>query len=553
MKPFWRALLLAVLIGVGLRLALVIASGWRLDYDEGMIALLGRRVLAGEWRAFVPAQPTLGAIEAYLLAPLFALFGANVVTFRALSLLLNAAYIASTGLLGRAAYGSRAGALAALLATCAPPYMLFTGMKTWGATIETLILGNLLLLCVGSALRGGDHARRWGWCAALIAGVMFWIAWLGFYYFVPALLIVLGSGVKRVIAARHPPRVRAMSFKFGIQALFLFSLGSLPFWLHNAAHGFESFATLGGAGGASAETRAAVIAHMIGDLLPRLVTGDPAWGLVSSLAQILIISLYAAGLLALLIGGLLRGAGQTSRALLAVFVVCLPAIYLFSGYGANALNPWGIDATGRYVLMLHSALPIGVAALTILPISRVGRKGGSETHPGIPRTIDVRQGFFAAAVMGFALLLCLNLSGGLRADAQRGFDSPYYDRLPQTLDPLIAYLDANGFTHVWIDTGIAHLLLFHTGERILAADYYDAQIAGGLPRFPEVLATVEAADFAVYVVPILPGQTDFPLRRAFDAAGIAYRIDYPTPTLAVFVPDRRVHPSEVAAGLGYQY
>lgn len=538
MKPFWRALLLAILIGVGLRLALVIASGWRLDYDEGMIALLGRRVLAGEWRAFVPAQPTLGTVEAYLLAPLFALFGANVVTFRALSLLLNAAYIASTGLLGRAAYGSKAGALTALLAACAPPYMLFTGMKTWGATIETLILGNLLLLCVGYALRGGRHARRWGWCAALIAGVMFWIAWLGFYYFVPALMVLFASGARHIRAAEHPTVRR--SLLFGIQVAACFLLGSLPFWLHNAAHGFETFTTVGGAGGASAETRAAVIAHLIHDLLPRLVTGDPAWGMVSSPAQALIVTLYAAGLLALLIGAARRGTGQTARALLALFVACLPPIYLFSGYGANALNPWGIDATGRYVLMLHSALPIGVAALLAVPFPTVSQ----------PTFHRVRLGVFAG---GMALLLCLNLSGGLRANAQRGFDSPYYDRLPQTLDPLIAYLHTNGFTHVWTDTGIAHLLMFQTGERILAADYYDAQIAGGLLRFPEVLAAVEAADFAVYALPILAGQTDFPLRHAFDAASVAYRLDYPTPTLAVFVPDRRVHPSEVAAGLGYQH
>src|SRR5690606_18631606 len=75
--PFSIWMLIAVVIGILIRLALIIPSGWRMDYDEAMVGLLGLRVLRGEFMAFIPAQATLGAIEPYLLAPLFGLLGAT--------------------------------------------------------------------------------------------------------------------------------------------------------------------------------------------------------------------------------------------------------------------------------------------------------------------------------------------------------------------------------------------------------------------------------------------------------------------------------------------
>src|SRR5690606_17574012 len=175
----------------------IIPSGWRMDYDEAMVGLLGLRVLRGEFMTFIPAQATLGAIEPYLLAPLFGLFDATPVMVRILSLLLSAAYIVTVGLLARAAFDEQVGIIAAVLAAIAPSYMLVTGMKIWGSTIETLVLGNVLLLVTYTALNAQanpNRAYRIPLQMGLIGGVMFWIAWLGFYYFVPVGVMLLWRG-----------------------------------------------------------------------------------------------------------------------------------------------------------------------------------------------------------------------------------------------------------------------------------------------------------------------------------------------------------------------
>jgi hypothetical protein len=58
---------------------------------------------------------------------------------------------------------------------------------------------------------------------------------------------------------------------------------------------------------------------------------------------------------------------------------------------------------------------------------------------------------------------------------------------------------------------------------------------------------------AAFVVPVRADQTNPPLQQALDAAGMTYTAIRVTPTLLLFIPDRRVDPSTVAQGLGYQY
>lgn len=524
---FSAQLAFIVLFGIGLRLYLAVSSGWRIDYDEAMVGLLGMRVLRGEFMAFIPAQATLGAVEPYLLAPLFVLFGATTASVRILSLLLSAACILTTGLLARTAFDEPAGIVAALLAAVAPPYMLVTGMKVWGGTIETIVLGNGLLLAAHYVMHSDvprGRVRLWLFIAGLIAGLMFWIAWLGFYYFVPVGLLLVWRGR------------RALSEGWWV-ALMGFVIGSAPFWIYNLTHEWATFTQIFGATDYTPADMGAIIHHLRADLVPRLVTGDAKWGSGGRGWQVLPVMIYYAGLLALL-GSLKfwpRASGRSLRWMLALFVLVLPLMYLFSGYGQTALNPWGLDATGRYVLMLHTALPVGVAALAV-SLWRAPQRVG--------KIIGVA---LTAAVIG------ANGLGLLRTDPARAFDSPYYDRLPANLQPLIDYLNSQGVRHVWLDNGIGHVLMFQTQERILAADYYDTFLTDGFLRFPDVLEAVEQAGRTAFVVPVYPDQQAPPIERALDSAGIGYTAADVLPTLRVYLPDEHLDPAVIAAGLGYQY
>ena len=134
----------------------------------------------------------------------------------------------------------------------------------------------------------------------------------------------------------------------------------------------------------------------------------------------------------------------------------------------------------------------------------------------------------------------------------RGWTSPYYTRQPATLDPLIEYLDAQGIRHVWTDVGIAHVLMFETQERILAADWYDIYGAKGIVRFPEVPLAIAAGDRVAFVEVILPGQTDTPFEQAFESLGMPFITARPSPDVLVIIPEQPVDPALLGDGIGYQ-
>ncbi|MCC7451699.1 MAG: hypothetical protein IT324_30100 [Anaerolineae bacterium] len=540
---YWLTFGLIVAIGMIVRWLVLRGANWRIEYDEGMIGLQAVRILRGELSVFLPGQPYLGNLESYLLAGCFALFGANNPTLKLVPLVFSGAYIGTTGLVAREAFGRRIGLLAALLAAFAPVYPLALGLKAWGAYIETLALGNLLLWITTRILTSPPPSMRGGWphpltpslrsgegelggydspingrgngrrdwlVLALLVGVAFWLSWLCAFYVIPIALIILLRRDMRLSALRNLP-LMAIAFL----------IGSLPFWLYNVQHPLATFTfLLGGDKGSSLGNAPRILRHFALDLAPRLVSGDPAWHILDQPAVLVVLAIYAAGL-----GILVITRKRRDGWLLTAFVLCFLPIYIFSGFGNNALIIPGLDATGRYVLMLHSVLPIGVALLA-----------------------RYRWGLVAIVVV-----LALNLVGVTRIDPTPVFASPYYRNQPATLQPLIDLLDQRGIRHIWTDVGIAQVLMFETHERILAADYYDTYYAHGLVRFPDVVDAVAKADRVAFVELIQPGQTDTPIDRAFTAAGIAYERLTPTPQLLVIIPRARVDPAQVLAGLGFQF
>ncbi len=520
-------IILCALAGLALRLVLLVRAGWRYDYDEGMVGLQALSILRGERPVFHPGQPYLAALESYLIAPWLAAFGASAVTLKLVPWLLSGLYVATTGWLGWRAFDQRVGALSALLAALAPAYLLITGTKAWGATAETLVLGNLAL--IGTSYVVDERHRlsirmRALALSGFIGGVAFWVSWLIVFYAVPIAAVLIWRG-------------RAALRRAWWAAIFAFALGSTPLWAYNLGHDWATFRYLLRSQGDTWGNLPAVLDHLTYDLAPRLVSGDPRWHILSWEAIWWLQIVYEGGLIGLALWawrGPWPAARRATRVLLAAFALALPSIYALSGYGNHALNEFGFDATGRYVLMLHSVLPIGAAALAVW----LARSGASAKLAG-------------AAVL--TSIISLNLLGALRADPVTSFASPYYTRQPETLGPLTALLDEEGIRHVWTDVGIAHVLMFETRERILAADWYDIYGARGLVRFPEVPQRILEAERVAFVEVVLPGQEATRFEQAFRAAGIAYRRARVAPDLLVIIPDERIDPALVGDGLGYQF
>lgn len=514
---------LAVFAGLGVRLLLLIAADWRYDYDEGMVGLQVLRIQHGSYPVFHPGQPYLGALESYLIAPLFAMGGANAVTLKLIPWLLSGGYIASVGWLGWRAFDQRAAVLSALMAACAPAYLLVVGMKTWGATAETLLLGNLALIAASYTLDRSlpvgvrQHALI---LLGVISGVAFWVSWLIVFFVIPVGIALLVWG--RVV-------VRRTWWQVGLA----FFAGSAPFWGYNLTHDLATFRYLLRDQGDTWRNMWPVLDHLNYDLSPRLVSGDPAWHILSWPAIWWLQIVYEGGLV-VLIGYGVRDHDHPTRIMLALFALCLPVIYVLSGYGNHALNQHGFDATGRYVLVIHAVLPIGAAALSI----------------GMARWRTWLR-FPAAAVV--TSVVALNLLGAARMNPRQAFVSPYYTRQPATLDPLIVFLDEQQIRHVWTDVGVAHVLMFATEERILAADWYDLYGAKGILRFPEVPQAIAAADRVAFVEVIFPGQTNTPFELAFQASGVPHTVYRVAPDLLVIIPLAPIDPATLGNGLGYQF
>jgi hypothetical protein len=529
LEPSRRTYLLTITglaaAGLGLRLLVLVHAGWRYDYDEGMVGLQVLRILRGARPVFHPGQPYLAALESYLIAPLFAVFGANAVTLKVVPWLLSGVYVGTTGWLGERAFDRQVGALGALLAACAPTYLLVVGTKTWGATAEMLVLGNLTLISASYALDDAQPEpiqNRAVILLGLIGGLAFWVSWLIAFYAVPILLVFAWRG-RRILGRRW----------WAVTVAFL--AGSAPLWVYNLRHDFATFHYLFSDQGK--RDFWAVLDHLNYDLAPRLVSGDPKWRLLSWPAIWWLQIVYEGGLVGLVIWtgrGPWTQSRRPARVMLALFAACLPVIYLASGYSSHALNEFGFDATGRYVLMIHSVLPVGAAALAV----------------GLARW---RRWLRVPAAALLTSVITLNLLGVARIDPVRVFVSPYYTRQPATLEPLIDFLDQQGIRHVWTDVGVAHVLMFETQERILAADWYDIYGAKGLVRFPEVPEKINQAGRVAFVEVILPGQENTPFERAFRASGVPHITARVSPDLLVIIPLQPVDPAVLGDGLGYQF
>src|SRR4029450_12882862 len=94
MKP-GGGLLAFVAVGALVRMALLRApSIW---FDEANTGLMGLAVLRGDFPVYFFSQPFMGALDAYLTAPLYLTFGVSVRTLKTLPLVL---VLAGRGLAG---------------------------------------------------------------------------------------------------------------------------------------------------------------------------------------------------------------------------------------------------------------------------------------------------------------------------------------------------------------------------------------------------------------------------------------------------------------------
>jgi hypothetical protein len=513
------AVLAAFAFALALRLSLLVRANWLLEGDDALSALMALGVLDGERPIMLKNQTYAAAWEPYAMALSYAAFGISRFSAKLPALLGSLALIGTTWVLANAVAGRVAAWFAAALMAVPPVYVLVLSLKPWAPYTEVMLFGSLCLTCAIQLAwpRPCQRDRAWALGCGLAGGLALWMHPLAVWYLAAAALALLA----RVRGARWLPILGC--------GLLAFAVGALPIWVYNLETGGATLHfVLNGTQGQSADRLAVLSAWWTADL-PRGAGLWHPWG-----ASPWSLGVVMAAFLVGAIGWAVLGrCGLRFRPLDAVlaFLVLIPLVYVASGFGGPALNPYGFDATGRYTPPIWSGLAIvGGAALAAL--WRVRR-------------------LLSLALA--ALPLAVNLGGLAMVDPVAAFESPYWDRLPTDNAPLLATLRDEQVEYVWMNHWAGQPAMFDArvaGRRLVAYDWYDVQ-AGGIDRFPEYLAQVEPAARPAFVLVTDEAQPE--LEHALRLMSVTFVERRVAPYVVVIPISRRVHPSEVTGALDYRY
>jgi 4-amino-4-deoxy-L-arabinose transferase-like glycosyltransferase len=133
-------------LGIGLRVWMLLAPQGALDSDEAVVGLMARGILHGRFPVFFPGQGYGGSQEAFLTAPLIALFGLHVWTIRVVTIALWAASAVLVWRIGLRLLDERRAMIAAVLFWIWPAYFNWKSTRAHGFYGSELFLALVVLL-----------------------------------------------------------------------------------------------------------------------------------------------------------------------------------------------------------------------------------------------------------------------------------------------------------------------------------------------------------------------------------------------------------------------
>jgi hypothetical protein len=517
-----------LLTGVILRVWTMARANWMLDGDEATFGLMALHILQGDRPIFLNGQPYIGAFQSYLGAAVFTIFGVSRIAFKSITLFEFVAFALSLYLLARKCAGRRVALLAVLLAAIPPVYLLSVTARVWGALLDTMTLGNLILvLAIGEAYATSPPRQPWlrFFTMDLLGGFGFWLHGMALIYLgTAAILLFLGN--KHVVLQ---PRLLAAAVGFLI--------GAAPVLAYDLDHDYTTFHYLIGVGRAdSGHQYLAVDYHFLRIDVPMVSGIAMPWLNTSLWLQVPVLLIVGGAILSLVIRRRQGILGWTRVSLrhgrpvdaLLLFDGLLSVAFVFSAFGQMAVEFPHTDTTGRYAAPLASVLPIILAV-------------------GLSR-LSV-QSRLLAVVATLALLGCL-ASGYLRSAPADIWPSPYWRFLPAPNAQLITILEAMGVDAVWINHWAGTPLMFDTQERISAADNYDLMVGRGIDRLPEATRRVRAAERPAFV--FVTDQPSLKIEDWLRAQAIPYdkRV---IPQFVIIRPHQHVKPTEVVQYLSFDH
>src|SRR5579859_2032399 len=230
-RAFGVGLCVALVVGLGLRLAVIASPLGEIDGDEAVVGLMARHIaFLGDRPVFYYGQPYLGSLEAFSAAPLFRLFNSSTVLLKLIPTGYSLGFLAVSAVLARRLFGTGAALATAAYLALPPAMWAVWSTKARGGYAELLFLGQALVL-VTLALAQSRRRRvalLWG----LLAGLAFWTHLLAVVYLLPAAIYL--------VLARRARWSAAELGLLGVGSV----LGMAPLLFDNIANGFLTLAAL---------------------------------------------------------------------------------------------------------------------------------------------------------------------------------------------------------------------------------------------------------------------------------------------------------------------
>jgi hypothetical protein len=459
------------LVAFALRVWVLVESA-RIGADEAVVGLMARHILDGERPVFYWGQPYLGALDAYVVAALLAIFDRLPWVLYVPALCASTALVPLTWAIARHLGPPPAGLMAALL--IAVPTPMFSRMLgNAGGFGLGFALQFGAVLCALRALDAPRHRDSWILSFALLAGVAAWV-WQ------PALLALLPICIVLLIQSRA----------HAVAAMAPLLIGLAPMLFYNVTAGFP--------------TVAALVSKF---------SDQPASGLELS---VIVVALG---------GGeeTLGGANPMQAVLLTLALVVQPIlVFVLATRRSNSMWRSRVRATALVlVVALLSAAAAHAAARYLVPLVATAIILSGATLATLGRWTR----------LGLAIALALELAtvavGNLRdyADVPNVMAAEQLSRVDD-MHAAVGALEGRGLSTGYADYWTAYPITLLSEEQIVIAPSLPLPWGKGVDRHPAYTRAVDAVDNPADLFLLV--DTDCTLGvylASLDATGATYQLE----------------------------
>jgi 4-amino-4-deoxy-L-arabinose transferase-like glycosyltransferase len=435
---------------------LVLGLRTQLDPQEATLGLTALHIVHGQLPLMDPDAQYLGALDAYLIAPFVAVFGAGLAAVRIGLAFIGALTALSAYWFGRIALRRASDAvIAASVVAVFPMFAAYWSTRLHPGGAELLLLETFCLAVAARVGWGRGDRLRWWVLLGLAAGVAVWSDPI-------FVCVVVAIAVGLLLRA---PRIGWPNVSRGASAAVIaWVAGILPWLVYNLPNGFPSLHAIprSGAGVGSG------IRTLLSDQLPVLLGGSSSCG-HPVLPKVITDVVFAAVLLALLwsrrltlrylLAGHWTGLSYVDLALL-VIPVALAGVVVT---GANADS-----CAAQTLLPIAVPLALGVAAILV------------ERDRWRPIALCLAAAWLVVSVIAAAGTLPDSATSTASGTA-----------IPANLGPGVALLEEHRPAAIWAEYSLSRLLSYDSGDTLPIAEY--GGTVGFLARQQQVETALDPA------------------------------------------------------------